>query len=105
MHFVDLQFMLCLCNPQNEECCRKNERIGDASVVLSNSYHHPRIVTLHSNIFFFSFFSFLSFISQDALKSKAWRDSLLSQIVEQVQAELAPILSQKVRETVKDTVR
>lgn len=46
-----------------------------------------------------------SWILQDALKSKAWKDTLLSQMAEQMQSELAPLLSQKVRETVKDTVR
>ena len=39
------------------------------------------------------------------LKSKGWRDQLLSQMVETMQAELAPALTQKVRDSVKDTVR
>ena len=39
------------------------------------------------------------------LKSKGWRDQLLAQMVETMQAELAPALTQKVRDSVKDTVR
>lgn len=39
------------------------------------------------------------------LKSKAWRDLLLSQMVETIQTDLTPILTQKVKESVKDAVR